>query len=93
MSDENLENKLKIDNFFKRNIPPLNLSMEVEDSVDGIPLDDLLYESNGLKITSSVDGIPTDSIHGRSLRELGYESNQEVNLLKRYWAKVIQYFS
>ena len=49
--------------------------MIVIDSVNGIPLDYLSPEFNGMKISSSVDGVPTDNIHKKPIGELSYKED------------------
>lgn len=85
-----LEKKLGI---IDQDYPPLDPSMKIIDSIDGIPLDKFPQTYAGKKIVSSVNGIPTTNLHGRTVREVSHNDSYSIfPQLAVYISKVKNYF-
>lgn len=85
-----LEKKLGI---IDQDYPPLDPSMKIIDSIDGIPLDKFPQTYAGKKIVSSVDGMPTTNLHGRTVREVSQNNSYPIrSQLVEYISKVKNYF-
>lgn len=86
--DKSLQDKM--DMFWDTDLPPLNPNLRIVDSVDGMPLENILRSKGSLSLVSCVDGMPTANILGKTVRELSY--NHDLNFFSRVYFRVRDYF-